>query len=115
MAGRVPVGTETTIILVTHDRYFLDAVCNEIIEIDDGKVYVYQGNYDYFLEQKSLRIDVQQSELQKTGISTGKNWSGCASNPKHGPPRAKAGRMPSPILKRGQAGKKARNSVCRLK
>ena len=54
-----------TIILVTHDRYFLDAVCNEIIEIDDGKVYVYQGNYDYFLEQKSLRIDVQQSELQK--------------------------------------------------
>ncbi|MFN8247402.1 MAG: ABC-F family ATP-binding cassette domain-containing protein [Ferruginibacter sp.] len=56
---------KVTLLLVTHDRYFLDAVCNEIIEIDDEKVYVYKGNYDYFLEQKSLRIEVQQSELQK--------------------------------------------------
>ena len=54
-----------TLLLVTHDRYFLDAVCNEIIEIDEEKVYVYKGNYDYFLEQKSLRLEVQQSELQK--------------------------------------------------
>lgn len=54
-----------TLLLVTHDRYFLDAVCNEIIEIDDEKVYVYKGNYDYFLEQKALRQEVQQSELQK--------------------------------------------------
>lgn len=54
-----------TLMLVTHDRYFLDAVCNEIIEIDNGKTYVYKGNYDYFLEQKSLRIEVEQSELQK--------------------------------------------------
>ncbi len=56
---------KTTLLLVTHDRYFLDAVCNEIIEIDEGKVYVYTGNYDYFLEQKALRHEVQQSELQK--------------------------------------------------
>ena len=54
-----------TLILVTHDRYFLDAVCNEIVEIDDEKVYVYKGDYDYFLEQKSQRLEVQQSELQK--------------------------------------------------
>lgn len=54
-----------TLLLVTHDRYFLDAVCNEIIEIDAGKVYVYKGDYDYFLEQKALRQEVQQSELQK--------------------------------------------------
>jgi ATP-binding cassette subfamily F protein uup len=54
-----------TLLLVTHDRYFLDAVCNEIIEIDEGKVYEYRGDYDYFLEQKSLRQEVQQSELQK--------------------------------------------------
>ncbi len=57
--------SKVTLLLVTHDRYFLDAVCNEIIEIDDGKVYVYKGDYDYFLEQKSLRFEVQQSELQK--------------------------------------------------
>ncbi|MEO5967897.1 MAG: ABC-F family ATP-binding cassette domain-containing protein [Ferruginibacter sp.] len=54
-----------TLLLVTHDRYFLDAVCNEIVEIEDEKVYVYKGDYDYFLEQKSLRLEVQQSELQK--------------------------------------------------
>lgn len=54
-----------TLLLVTHDRYFLDAVCNEIIEIDEGKVFEYRGDYDYFLEQKSLRQETQASELQK--------------------------------------------------
>jgi len=54
-----------TLLLVTHDRYFLDAVCNEIIEIDDEQIYTYRGDYDYFLEQKALRHEVQQSELQK--------------------------------------------------
>ncbi|MES2850501.1 MAG: ABC-F family ATP-binding cassette domain-containing protein [Bacteroidota bacterium] len=54
-----------TLLLVTHDRYFLDAVCNEIIEIDEGKVFEYRGDYDFFLEQKSLRQEVQASELQK--------------------------------------------------
>ncbi len=54
-----------TLLLVTHDRYFLDAVCNEIVEIDEEKVYTYKGDYDYFLELKSLRHEVQQSELQK--------------------------------------------------
>lgn len=57
--------SKMTILLVTHDRYFLDAVCKEIVEIEDEKVYMYKGNYDYFLEQKSLRHEVQQSELQK--------------------------------------------------
>lgn len=56
---------KVTLLLVTHDRYFLDAVCNEILEMDDEKVYVYKGDYDYFLEQKSLRHEVQASELQK--------------------------------------------------
>jgi len=54
-----------TLLCVTHDRYFLDAVCNEILEMDEEKIYVYKGDYDYFLEQKSLRHEVQQSELQK--------------------------------------------------
>ena len=56
---------KSTLLLVTHDRYFLDTVCNEIIELDDEKLYVYKGDYDYFLEQKSLRHEVQQSELLK--------------------------------------------------
>ena len=54
-----------TLLCVTHDRYFLDAVCNEILEMDEENIYTYKGDYDYFLEQKSLRQEVQQSELQK--------------------------------------------------
>jgi len=53
------------LLMVTHDRYFLDAVCNEIIELDDEKLYMYKGDYDYFLEQKSLRQEIEQSELLK--------------------------------------------------
>ncbi|MDN3658327.1 ABC-F family ATP-binding cassette domain-containing protein [Ferruginibacter paludis] len=56
---------KVTMLLVTHDRYFLDAVSNEIVEIDEEKVFVYKGDYDNFLEQKSMRLEVQQSELQK--------------------------------------------------
>ncbi|HVZ97316.1 MAG TPA: ABC-F family ATP-binding cassette domain-containing protein [Chitinophagaceae bacterium] len=56
---------KSTLLLVTHDRYFLDEVCNEITELDKEQLYFYKGNYDYFLEQKALRIEVQQSELQK--------------------------------------------------
>ena len=56
---------KVTLLLVTHDRYFLDAVSNEILEIDEERVYVYKGGYDNFLEQKSQRLEVQQSELQK--------------------------------------------------
>jgi ATP-binding cassette subfamily F protein uup len=56
---------KVTLLCVTHDRYFLDAVCNEILEMDDERIYVYKGDYDYFLEQKSMRQEVQASELQK--------------------------------------------------
>ena len=56
---------KSTLLLVTHDRYFLDAVCNEIIELEDEKLYMYKGDYDYFLEQKSLRQEIEQSELLK--------------------------------------------------
>ena len=44
-----------TVVLVTHDRYFLDNVCNEIIELDTSTAYVYRGDYDYFLTQKAAR------------------------------------------------------------
>ena len=57
--------SKLTLLLVTHDRYFLDAVCNEIVEIDEEKVFTYKGDYDYFLEQKSMRQEAQASEMQK--------------------------------------------------
>ncbi len=50
-----------TLLMVTHDRYFLDKVCNEILEMDDGKLYKYKGNYGYFLEKK---IEREQSETR---------------------------------------------------
>lgn len=56
---------KSTMLLVTHDRYFLDSVCSQIIELDEEKIFIYKGNYDYFLEQKSLRKEVQNSELKK--------------------------------------------------
>ncbi|TCD03035.1 ABC-F family ATP-binding cassette domain-containing protein [Pedobacter psychroterrae] len=54
-----------TILLVTHDRYFLDNVCNTIVELDRGKIYNYNGNYAYFLEKKSERESADESTFQK--------------------------------------------------
>jgi len=54
-----------SIFVVTHDRYFLDNVCNEIIELDNQKIYRYRGNYSYFLEKKAERIAVEKTELDK--------------------------------------------------
>ncbi|WP_129717041.1 ABC-F family ATP-binding cassette domain-containing protein [Pedobacter sp. SYP-B3415] len=54
-----------TLLLVTHDRYFLDNVCNSIVELDQGKMYRYEGNYAYFLERKAERAASEASSLQK--------------------------------------------------
>ncbi|MBY0245352.1 MAG: ABC-F family ATP-binding cassette domain-containing protein [Sphingobacteriaceae bacterium] len=54
-----------TILLVTHDRYFLDNVCNNIVELDKGKLYNYNGNYAFFLEKKSEREASEESTFQK--------------------------------------------------
>lgn len=54
-----------TVILVTHDRYFLEGVCDTILEMEDGQLYSYSGNYSYFLEMKSARELQQQSEIDK--------------------------------------------------
>ncbi len=57
--------SRVTLLMVTHDRYFLDRVCNQIIEIDRQQMYAYQGNYDYYLRKRSERIDAMASELAK--------------------------------------------------
>jgi ATP-binding cassette subfamily F protein uup len=54
-----------TILLVTHDRYFLDNVCNTIVELDKGRTFTYSGNYAYFLEKKSEREASDESTFQK--------------------------------------------------
>lgn len=56
---------KVTLLMVTHDRYFLDKVCNKIIEIDRGKLYAYDGNYDYFLRKRDERHENLSAELAK--------------------------------------------------
>lgn len=57
--------SQMAIIMVTHDRYFLESVTNEIIELDQNQLFKYSGNYSYFLERKSEREEIQQSEKEK--------------------------------------------------
>jgi ATP-binding cassette subfamily F protein uup len=54
-----------SILLVTHDRYFLDEVCDRIIEIDDHQLFEYKGKFDYYMEKKAERMIMQASELEK--------------------------------------------------
>jgi ABC transport system ATP-binding/permease protein len=58
-------GTSITLIMVTHDRYFLDSVATEIIELDRGQLYRYKGNYAYFLEKKAEREEILKAEVTK--------------------------------------------------
>ena len=54
-----------TLFMVTHDRYFLERVCNEIIELDNGKLYKYKGNYSYYLQNKEERLALEATNLSK--------------------------------------------------
>ena len=54
-----------TLLMVTHDRYFLDRVCSDIIEIDNQQLYQYKGNYSYYLEKRQERVDAQNTEWER--------------------------------------------------
>ena len=54
-----------TLLMVTHDRFFLDRVCSVILELDDRTVYTYRGNYDYYLEKRQERIDARRAEIAR--------------------------------------------------
>jgi len=54
-----------TLFMVTHDRYFLERVCNEILELDQGKIYKYKGNYSYYLQNKEERLALEATNLGK--------------------------------------------------
>ncbi len=57
--------SNVTLLMVTHDRYFLDRVCSVIMELDDETLYTYRGNYSYYLEKRQERIDVVRSEVAR--------------------------------------------------
>ncbi|GAB6008014.1 ABC-F family ATP-binding cassette domain-containing protein [Dysgonomonas reticulitermitis] len=54
-----------SLLMVTHDRYFLDRVCNQIIEIDQQQIFEYKGNYSYYLEKRDERVSAQNAELDR--------------------------------------------------
>ena len=73
---------KTTLLMVTHDRYFLERVCNEIIELDEGKLYSYKGNYSYYLEKRDARIAQEQVEAHKTKLHFKKELDWMRRQPK---------------------------------
>ncbi len=54
-----------TLLMVTHDRFFLDRVCSVILELDDNTIYTYRGNYSYYLEKRQERIDARRAEIAR--------------------------------------------------
>lgn len=54
-----------TLLMVTHDRFFLDRVCNSILELDDRSIYAYRGNYSYYLEKRQERIENKRAEVAR--------------------------------------------------
>ncbi|SFF51138.1 ABC-F family ATP-binding cassette domain-containing protein [Sunxiuqinia elliptica] len=68
--------TNCTLFMVTHDRYFLDRVCNEIIEIDQNQTYDYRGNYSYYLQKRQERIEQEQASTEKARnlLRTEQEW-----------------------------------------
>ena len=58
-------GRRMSLLMVTHDRYFLDRVCNEILEIDDKRIYSYKGNYSYYLEKRQERLDAADASVAR--------------------------------------------------
>ena len=68
--------TQSTLLMVTHDRYFLDRVCDRIIEMDDFGLYIYDGNYAYYLEKREERIESRNTSIEKARnlLRTEQEW-----------------------------------------
>ena len=71
-----------TLLMVTHDRYFLERVCNEIIELDNGILYTYKGNYSYYLEKREARIAQENVEAHKNKLHFKKELEWMRKQPK---------------------------------
>ena len=74
-----------TLVMVTHDRYFLDRVVTRIAEVDKGQIYSYPGSYSKFVELKEQRLNMEQATERKRQSICGRNWSGWQEAPEPGP------------------------------
>ena len=84
-----------SLLMVTHDRYFLDRVCSEIIEIDNRQLYSYKGNYSCYLEKRQERIEATNAEIARPTTCIARNWNGCAVCRRHADTRPVTAKKPS--------------------
>jgi len=92
-----------TLLMVTHDRFFLDRVCNRILELSQGKLYSYRGNYEYFLEKRGEREDQRRAEAHRAGQLMKRELEWLRRMPK-----ARTGKSKSRIDAIGEIREKAR-------
>ncbi len=79
-----------TLFMVTHDRYFLERVCNQIVELENGKLYRYSGNYSDYLEKKAIRQETESAELDKNRKLLGRELDWVRRSPQARTTKAKS-------------------------
>ena len=102
-----------TLLVVTHDRYFLDNVCTEVFEPDGGQIYKYKGNYDYFLEKRAERIYNESVEKEKARAEYLKELEWARRMPKARTTKSKA-RMDGLETLHGKAFKRTEKEMASL-
>ena len=104
---------QITLFIVTHDRYFLDAICNEILELEEGDLYRYKGNYTYYLEKKEERQAILQTNIDKAMNLYSKELEWMRRQPKARGTKSKA-RIESFYDVKKSAKKKIKNDKIQL-
>jgi len=100
-----------TLFMVTHDRYFLENVCNDILEIDQGNLYRYKGNYSYFLEKKEERINQENASVSKAKNLYKKELDWIRRMPKARGTKAKSRVDSFEVVKNKASSKRVENTV----
>jgi ATP-binding cassette subfamily F protein uup len=100
-----------TLLMVTHDRYFLDSVCNHILELEDGKLFHHTGNYAYFLEKRAEREAIYDTDLSKAGKLMKKELEWMRRSPKARTTKSKARITNFEIIKEKATNKKVKNEL----
>jgi ATP-binding cassette subfamily F protein uup len=100
-----------TLLMVTHDRYFLDRVCNHILELEDGKLFHHTGNYAYFLEKRAEREAIYDTDLSKAGKLMKKELEWMRRSPKARTTKSKARITNFEIIKEKATNKKIKNEL----
>jgi ATP-binding cassette subfamily F protein uup len=100
-----------TLLMITHDRYFLDCVCNHILELEDGKLYHHKGNYSYFLAKRDERESNFNVELSKAGRLMKKELEWIRKSPKARTTKSKARVDNFEVIKNKATSKKVKQEL----